>query len=82
MNIHFRLMSIKQNNKFIRLQFGFNSANFGNKFKLNFWITNEILFEIDTNIEYLKLKFQIGTIRKTSVIFVNASSFGKLRLSS
>ena len=32
---------------------------------------HEILYEIDTPIEYYKLKFQIGTIRKTSVIFVN-----------
>ena len=40
---------------------------------VHFWITHEILYGIDTNIEYLKLKFQIGTIRKTSVIFVNAS---------
>ena len=62
--------------------FGFHSANFANKMKVNFWITNEILYEIDTHIEYLKLKFQIGTNRKTSVNFVNVSSFGKLQLSS
>ena len=47
--------------------FGFNSANFGNEMKVNFWITNEILYEIGTHIEYLKLN------RQTSVIFVNAS---------
>ena len=51
--MNFRLMSIKQNNNFIRL----NSANFGNKIKFHFWFTNEILYEIDTHIEYLKLKF-------------------------
>ena len=53
MNTYFCLMSIKQNN----IQFGFNSANFEHKIKVNFWITNEILYEIDTYIEYLKLKF-------------------------
>ena len=50
-------------------------ANFGNKFRVHIWIIHEISYEIDTHIEYLKLKFQIGTIRKTSVIFVNASKF-------
>ena len=45
-----------QLNKTINL-FGFKSANFGNKIKVNFWITNEIVYEIDTQIEYLKLKF-------------------------
>ena len=53
MNTHFRLMSI---NKAVIL-FGFNSANFGNKIKVNFWISNEILYEIDTHIDYLELKF-------------------------
>ena len=47
---------LSQLNKTIIL-FDFNSANFGNKIKDNFWITNEILYEIDTHIEYLKLKF-------------------------
>ena len=55
MNTHFRLMSIKQNNK--NNLFGFDSAIFGNKIKVNFWITNVILYEIDTHIKYLKLKF-------------------------
>ena len=53
MNTHFRVMSIKQNINFIWLSFG----NFVNKIKVKFWITNEVLYEIDTHIEYLKLKF-------------------------
>ena len=40
MNTHFSLRSIKQNSTF----FGSNSAYFGNKIEVNFWITNEILF--------------------------------------
>ena len=47
-------------------------SNYGNKIRVHIWIIHEILYEIDTHIEYLKLKFQIGTIRKTSVVFVNS----------
>ena len=50
-----------------------SSANFGNKNKVHFWIAHEILYEIDTHIEYRKFTFQIRVIRKTSVIFVNWS---------
>ena len=39
MNTHFRIISIKQTT----ILFGFNSAYFGNKIKVNFWLTNEIL---------------------------------------
>ena len=59
MDTHLRLMSIKKK----KILFGFNSANLGNKIKVNFWITNEILYEIDTHIDYLKHKFLIGNIR-------------------
>ena len=58
----------------IELRQKFHSAPTSEKkHRVHIWIIHEILYEIDTNIEYLKLKFQIGTIRKTSVIFVNAS---------
>ena len=52
-------------------------SNFGNKIRVHIWIVHEILYEIDTHIEYLKLKFQIGTIRKTSVnaLKINVSYF-------
>ena len=51
----------------------FTSANFGNKNKVHFWIAHEILFEIDTHIEYPKFTFQMRIIRKTLVIFVKWS---------
>ena len=35
-----------------------SSGNFGNEMKVNFWITYEILFEIDTHIECLKFLFR------------------------
>ena len=50
-----------------------SSANFGNENKVSFWIPHEILYEIDTNIEFSKFTFQIRIIRITSVIFVNWS---------
>ena len=53
-----------------KISFG---SDFGNKIRVHIWIIHEVLYEIDTDIEYLKLKFQIGTIRKTTVIFVNPS---------
>ena len=46
----------------------FISANFGNKNKVHFWIPYEILYEIDSHIEYPK--------------FTKFTSFGKLRESS
>ena len=70
MNTHFRLYHLKNT----IILFGFNSSIFGHKTKVNFWITNEISYKIDTHIEYLKLKFEIGTFRQASVIFVNAST--------
>ena len=51
----------------------FTLANFGNKNKVHFWNPHEILYEIDTQIEYPKFTFQLHVIRKTSVIFVNWS---------
>ena len=32
-------------------------SNFGNKIRVQIWIIHELLYEIDTHIEYLKLKF-------------------------
>ena len=66
MNTHFRRMSVKKT----IILFG---SNFGNKIRVPIWIIHEILYEIDTHIEYLKLKFQIDNIRKTSGILVNWS---------
>ena len=34
-----------------------SSANFGNENKVSFWIPHEILYEIDTHIEYPKFTF-------------------------
>ena len=48
-------------------------ANVGNKNKVHFWIPHEILYEIDTHIEYPKFTFQIRIFRKTSVIFIHWS---------
>ena len=33
------------------------TANFGNQNKVHFWITHEILYESDINIEHLKFIF-------------------------
>ena len=32
-------------------------SNFGNTIRVHIWIPREILYEIDTHNEYLKLKF-------------------------
>ena len=47
------------------------SANFGNKNKGDFCILDEILYEIDTHVEYPKFTFQIRNIRKFVGMNVN-----------